>query len=311
MKTSNQTNENFGMSCEVALCQIFDIKHSISEKRYSKECTEKIIKSIEKDKLPFILSEHIGGRDKTDFITKDGKSVSVKSNISGYKVCPQIIGQTTKKKFCSSFGLELLSPDEIKEVIFENIHKMINKYIENLFCCDYLIWMSKSGQFKIFIRKKILSKFMNKFSQYNIKDHASDCGFTWTRKLEQWNESNTLKWNGITIAEFQIHNHRNSVKMRFDLRFFMEEQEIFSLKSSDTHIKKKSLVVWSLGCEAQSKLHSVFQTNRSQSITSHKRYKIGNQTHLEPLSLLNKDSISRQKIYAKKNQKKMILYMIN
>tara|TARA_Y100000590_G_C15732625_1_gene1017559 strand:- start:2959 stop:3306 length:348 start_codon:yes stop_codon:yes gene_type:complete len=41
--------------------------------------------------------------------------------------------------------------------------------------------------------------------------------FQFTRGLEDWNESTTIKYNGISIAEFQLHNHRNCYKFRFHI----------------------------------------------------------------------------------------------
>ena len=38
--------------------------------------------------------------------------------------------------------------------------------------------------------------------------------FTFTRQtIEKWNESNTVKYDGISIGEFQVHNNRNCFKL--------------------------------------------------------------------------------------------------
>jgi len=231
-----KTNETYGMSCEAALCEVFQIDHSISESRVSRTMIDQIKSKLNKETLGFKLSKHIGKQNKVDFLTTNNETVSVKTNSSGYKVCPQVIGQTTKKKFCEFFGVENLSVDEIKELMYENIDKMIDKYLDHLFCCDYLIWIGrdrkdrrelkngkegknrrerKDQMIKIFHRKEMLEKYKN-LNLLNL---------TWTRTLNQWNESNTLKANGKTMAEFQIHSHRNSIKMRFDLKFFMQERQ--------------------------------------------------------------------------------------
>jgi hypothetical protein len=224
---SSKTTETFGMSCEVALCEMFNIPHSISESRISKNDVNQIRNLFEKEDLGFRLSKHIGKQNKVDFVTTNNETVSVKTNTSGYKVCPQVIGQTTKKKFCEFFHMEDLSTDEIKEFIYENIDKLIVKYFEHLFCCDILIWIGKGQKMKIFRQKEMLEKYGN----------IKDLDFTWTRTLNRWNESNTLKANGKTIAEFQIHTHRNSIKMRFDLKFFIDE--ISSISYNKKKIMKK------------------------------------------------------------------------
>ena len=156
-----KTNETYGMSFEVALCEIYNIEHSISSSRVSRNMIDQMKKKLEKEGLGFKLFKHIGKQNKVDFITTNNETVSVKTNISGYKVCPKVIGQTTKKKFCEFFGVEKLSPDEIKELIYENIDKMIDKYLDHLFCCDYLIWIGKNKMIKVFHRQEILEKYKN------------------------------------------------------------------------------------------------------------------------------------------------------
>lgn len=42
--------------------------------------------------------------------------------------------------------------------------------------------------------------------------------FSFTKeKLEEWNESNTVKYKGISIGEFQVHKARDCYKFRFNL----------------------------------------------------------------------------------------------
>lgn len=43
--------------------------------------------------------------------------------------------------------------------------------------------------------------------------------FSYTKPtLEEWNESNTVKYDGITIGEFQVHKNRNCFKFRFNMQ---------------------------------------------------------------------------------------------
>jgi hypothetical protein len=41
--------------------------------------------------------------------------------------------------------------------------------------------------------------------------------FSFTKNVRTWNESNTVKYNGVTIGEFQVHNHRDNFKFRFNM----------------------------------------------------------------------------------------------
>lgn len=94
-------------------------------------------------------------------------------------------------------------------MVYKNIDKMLHIYATHLFDSDYLLWI---------YQKK--DKFY-----YNIfnKDYASN--FVWNKEkitftkksIEDWNESNTVKYDGLSIGEFQVHRNRNCYKFRFNL----------------------------------------------------------------------------------------------
>ena len=42
--------------------------------------------------------------------------------------------------------------------------------------------------------------------------------FTFTKQtVDEWNESNTVKYNGMSVGEFQVHKNRNCYKFRFNM----------------------------------------------------------------------------------------------
>jgi hypothetical protein len=41
--------------------------------------------------------------------------------------------------------------------------------------------------------------------------------FTFTKSVSSWNESNTVKYSGVSIGEFQAHNNRDCLKFRFNM----------------------------------------------------------------------------------------------
>lgn len=45
--------------------------------------------------------------------------------------------------------------------------------------------------------------------------------FSFTQTLDSWNESNTVKYCGVSIGEFQVHNNRDCFKFRFDMKKIM------------------------------------------------------------------------------------------
>ena len=82
----------------------------------------------------------------------------------------------------------------------------MNNYIKYLFDCDYLLW--------IHIYKE---EFEYKILRYENDIKFDKDKFTFTRNIYNWNESNTVKYEGVTIGEFQIHKNRNCFKFRFDI----------------------------------------------------------------------------------------------
>ena len=40
--------------------------------------------------------------------------------------------------------------------------------------------------------------------------------FSFSKTETNWNESCTVKYNGISLGEYQVHNHRNNYKFRFN-----------------------------------------------------------------------------------------------
>ena len=65
--------------------------------------------------------------------------------------------------------------------------------------------MNKESEFTIVDRNNILPIQFNKEK------------ITFSRNLDEWNESNTVKYEGISIAEIQLHNHR-TFKFRFIIK---------------------------------------------------------------------------------------------
>ena len=57
--------------------------------------------------------------------------------------------------------------------------------------------------------------------------------FSHNKKNKIWGESSTISVNNVTIGEFQVHNHRNSIKFRWAfenlLKQFPESFEIVNL----------------------------------------------------------------------------------
>ena len=221
-KKREKNNETLGISIENAICNIFNLdkpehleKRSDSEiERKSKEVIIEAFNSIPKP-IKYVGTEkgERGGQSKSpvDFVLVGNKTLSLKTNI-GNKVCPPEIGQPSIETFKEHFAyliadLEHFNKDSFKELVFNSIDDLMNKYLKYLFDCDYLLWIYLNRDC---FKYKILSSDLH-FEFEKDK-------FTFTRNLEDWNESNTVKYDGITIGEFQVHKNRNSLKFRFDMK---------------------------------------------------------------------------------------------
>ena len=216
------------MSCEKAICiSNNDENHS---KICSLRCDEELVKKLvepftqfQKDNSILALVYTGYSDNKTDFVDVNGKTYSVKSNIrKNGKVCPQVIGQPTKRKFIENVynpinDLEQdlqdvsISDADIKQNFFKYTDHYLNLYFQYLFCCDYIIHICiteketdnvSDFQFKF----KLIDKMKFIFEKEKI---------TFSNTCENWNEGITVKYDNVSIGEFQIHRKRDSIKFRF------------------------------------------------------------------------------------------------
>lgn len=221
-KITNDNNETLGMTVEQIFCNLSGIQCHINPERVNINFNniESIICSVQNiiEKIPRIV-KHVGEKNEcADFILENGLKLSVKTNkIYPPKVCPQNIGQTTKKKWLSVLFPEYkLSRtninDQIKNLILNNTKYLLEQYFQNLFSCDLIAWIYLGKN-----RKYISRVIPNNYDSYlNFSDILSKSIISFTA-VENWVESTTTKLNGISIGEFQIHQHRDGVKFRFFL----------------------------------------------------------------------------------------------
>ena len=202
-QSKGSTNETFGITCERLICDLQGIRFPVEmmartmETRLTTRLRENL--SAVFDQYNIVVREYCGNVDKrVDFKLADGKTLSVKTNLRGDKICPQLIGQTTRERFDRCFGVS----GDRKAWIMHHVEEMLPTYFDHAFCCDYLLW---------------------------INEHTAECriipkprrvdfrGIHFTRTLDTWNESNTVKMDKLTLGEFQVHRNRNCIKFRFNL----------------------------------------------------------------------------------------------
>ena len=145
--------------------------------------------------------------------------MSVKSNKNKLgKVAPQNIGQPTVQTFFEYFSDEFKDVDlayydtEEKKLLFKkyilnNPEKIIVDYWKNLFDTDHYL------HFFNLVSGEIEYLYLPKIPPIEFKKE----NFSFTQTLDSWNESASLKYNNITIGEFQVHKNRNCLKFRFNM----------------------------------------------------------------------------------------------
>ena len=149
-----------------------------------------------------------------DFILEGGKTLSLKTN-KGKMVCPPEVGQPGSETCLFYFrnyfpsGMSEVTNEEFKNMVYNHIADIMPIYVEHLFDSNWLLWI---------YREKTGYKFktISQFDTRNFKWEKDKFSFT-KPEIGQWNESNTVKYDGLTIGEFQVHNHRSCFKFRFQM----------------------------------------------------------------------------------------------
>lgn len=224
-KQVKMNNETLGISAEAAICDMFNLEKPESFATRASKYLEKILYPTLKEafsNLPKPI-KHSGStpgergeqsKCAYDFVLNGLLTLSLKTN-KGKMVCPPEVGQPGSKTCLLYFGeffekgTEEVTRDSFKKMVFDNIEKIMPIYVAHLFDSDWLLWIyeTKAG----FEYKTISGDSIENFVWQREK-------FSFTKNsIEEWNESNTVKYDGMTIGEFQIHTNRNCFKFRFNL----------------------------------------------------------------------------------------------
>ena len=207
--------EDLGKKTEMGICLLYDIPFE-GKYKYSIEDAEKLKKRLEpfKEHFPYKLKHTAKNGNQYDFTCVSDESIklSAKTTKKDGKVCPQVIGQPSKKKFCKFFNIDETSTiDQIKEYITKNIHNMLNIYFQYTFDCPIIYYNQNTNALKfIELTKSAI------WSDYVIE-------FSHIKKNKKWNESSTIYINNNTIGEFQVHNHRDCIKFRWCFEILLKQ----------------------------------------------------------------------------------------
>lgn len=229
-KVAKQNNESLGMSAEGAICKYFNLEMPKSfDTRVIPAYVNRLMPVVAdafKD-LPKAIS-HTGStpgdrgeqsKCSYDFVLEGNKTMSLKTN-KGKMVCPPEVGQPGSKTCLLYFGpffpvgTNEVTQDSFKKMVFESIDKIIPIYVQHMFDSDWLLWIYED-------KDEFKHKEINKDSIKNYEWVKDNFSFT-KSTLEEWNESNTVKYNEMSIGEFQVHRHRNCFKFRFNLQNLLD-----------------------------------------------------------------------------------------
>lgn len=225
-----ETNETLGISAECAICDYFKLEKPKSFKtRASKKYIELLLPVVKEafQELPPAINHsgstagERGEQSKCayDFILEGNNKLSLKTN-KGKMVCPPEVGQPGSKTCLLYFSdffdadTEEVTRESFKEMVLNNIERIMPIYVEHLFDSDWLLWIYEE---KHCYKYKAISQ--TDIKEFDWKRER----FSFTRQtLEEWNESNTVKYDGLTIGEFQVHQNRNCYKFRFNMQNLLE-----------------------------------------------------------------------------------------
>jgi len=231
-------NETVGISAELAIADVFNVAVSpLYRVRGDADIAESISGIVEDvfDRLNIPLPvEHIAeNQNPVDFILENYETLSVKSNQQRLGlVAPQIIGQPTSETYFNflqdEFGFDIYRelrslhlPDtyENRAYIFkcfsmDNICMILDVYWQYMFHCDHYLHF-----YNVLDRFGGLTNNPQCIALRNLPEHVrwAPNMISFTQTINSWSECNTLRYNRISIGQFQVHRNRNCLKFRFNI----------------------------------------------------------------------------------------------
>lgn len=226
--------EQVGISAEIAIADLTDV--SVVEK-YRRRGRLELIQHISPalvetlSQIPRPISHTAERGNPIDFTLEGEKTLSVKSNKHGAgKIAPQKIGQASSTTFWGHLpqfapeGIDLSklsyaeSAKHFKKVALTNTSDLLTAYWEKTFDCDHMIYV-----YEVLTDEDKLSSGPTVKLYGKIKSPIWDKSqLTFTQNQDSWNESCTVKFDDISIGEFQVHKNRNGFKFRFNFGGLMQ-----------------------------------------------------------------------------------------
>lgn len=207
--------EDLGKIFEMAICLLYEIPFD-GKYKYSMEDAQQLCTRIHPllAEFPHKLKHTAKNGNQYDFCGEDDETIklSAKTTKKDGKVCPQVIGQPSKRKFCDFFKIDIgISLEEIKSYIETNIGNMLSVYFELTFDCPIIYYNKKSDVLQLIKMQEKID-----WNNYLIE-------FSHKKKNKEWYESSSISINDITIGEFQLHKHRDCIKFRWSFEKLLKK----------------------------------------------------------------------------------------
>ena len=201
-----KNTEQIGLTLEYAICLMMDTPFQ-GHYRYSVESARELVPHLLPFRHHFEHCKHTGRTSREFDFTNihTGEGISVKSNEKSYRVCPQVVGQPTERRFKEVFGFSADATKEtIKAEILADPIRFLRSYWHHTFHCPVLFYDC--------VESRVY--WIQPFSEpeWNQED------VSFSKTLTEWRESNTLRVNDLTLGEFQIHTHRSCIKFRWNFK---------------------------------------------------------------------------------------------
>ena len=128
---------------EYAGCKACDISYNESYE-YVEPPEDLIYRLIPLRFTIWIHTAARGGRYDFTEVGNENNHLSFKTTLKDGLICPQVIGQTTRKRWCNYFNLNESSSDQqIKHYILQNVNNMLFEYFNHTFDCP-IVYYNKS-----------------------------------------------------------------------------------------------------------------------------------------------------------------------
>jgi len=221
-KVNKMNNETFGITFQYAICQQYKLDNDISLERVDKKLlltflNSRIIPKIFKGRKPI---EYLSNskeytspfikRCPHNFLLTNNETFSVRTfQGSGKMFAPKVVGQAGDETFNHFFGhlsSEEISRNNFKTFCLNHIDEMLPIIVDYALVSDLNCWfyiIDNNFHYEILKRDDLPEL------TFDIKN------FTFTKPtVNEWVESNTVKYKGKTVLELQLHTNRAGYKIR-------------------------------------------------------------------------------------------------